>query len=121
MNSGRGDIITIDIEKSIHQKLLTAAKSKNTSLRKLTNEILQMNLEKEQFIKKIAPRFSLMDFSEDAIVIKDEIMKKTRLAMIVVRNGKLWCDLEEKDDCEHIHYVLMLPQLSRIDDKLKQI
>lgn len=80
-----------------------------------------MNLEKEEFINRISPRFSLIGFSEDSIIIKDETMKKTRLSMITIRNEKLWCDVEDVDDCEHIHYALMLPQLSRIKDKLNQI
>ena len=92
--------------------------------KKLSGWLLELamdTIEKNEFINKIAPRLSLLVFNEESIVIQDDQLKKTRLSMIIIRDGKLWCDLDEKYDCGHIHYVLTLSQLSRIKDKLKQI
>ena len=36
-------------------------------------------------------------------------------------NKKLWCDVDDKPDCSHIHYVLMLPEIVKLKDKIDQI
>ena len=121
MVKGRGDIITVDIERTIHQQLLSIAKTRDLSLRKLVNEILLSNIEKDQFIKSIAPKFSLIEFTEDSILIRDKYAKKTRFAEITIKNEKMWCSLDEDSVCGHIHFALMFPELTNLKGSLKQI
>ena len=119
--SKRGDIITVDIERSLHEKLSQSAESKNISLRKFVNEILRMSIEKNEFVHRIAPRLSPIELQPDSILLRDDSSKKTRFAQIVIRNEKLWCDLDDTHDCEHVRYALMLPELVNLKDKLKKL
>jgi len=117
----RKNIKTIDVENQLYEKITKRAKEKNLSIHKFTNEILHQILTKDEFAKRVAPGLRLLEFESDSILVRDDLAKKTRLATISIRNGKLWCDLDEKNDCNHIHFVLMLPDIVNFKDKLKQI
>lgn len=118
---GKRGVISVEIEKSIYQEIVKEAESKNISIRKFTNKLLRERFEKSEFLKLVAPKLSLLDFGDDSILIRDETATKDHLAVIKIRDGRLWCDLDEDYDCRHIHYVLTLPQLASIKDKLNQI
>jgi len=117
----RKNIKTVDMENPIYEKIIKGANETNISIHKFINELVEQALAKNEFIKTIVPRFSVIEFSEDSIIIKDEKSKQTRIVIITIQNGKLFCDVHGKNDCEHIHYVLMLPQLAKIKDKLKMV
>jgi len=118
---GKRGVISVEIEKSIYQKIVKEAESKNISIRKFTNKLLRERFEKSEFLKLVAPKLSLLDFGDDSILIRDETAGKNRLSVIKIIDGRLWCDLDENYDCSHIHYVLTLPQLASTKDKLNQI
>ena len=113
--------ITVEIEKNTYLKLIKNADTTNISIRKFVNKLVEDNFSKDEFLRKVAPKLSLLDFASDSISIKDSSVKKDRLATVKIREGRLWCDLDEMYDCGHIHYVLTLPQLILIKDRLKQI
>lgn len=117
----RSDIITVDIERPLHEKLTKSADAKNISLRKFVNETLRMDVEKIEFMSRIAPKLSMIEAQSDSILIRDESAKKTRFAQIVIRNEKLWCDLDDSHECEHVRYALTLPELINLKDKLKKL
>lgn len=121
MNNGRGDIITVDIERDLHNVLSSKAKAKNTSLRKFVNNMLYMEIEKNDFLKKVAPRLSMIEMTEKDILLRDETATKTRFVQIIIRNEMLWCDLDEINDCRHIHFVMMLPEFAKFKDIIKSI
>ena len=121
MNVARKNIKTIDVENPLYEKITKKSKEKNLSIHKFTNELLRQSLTKDEFVKRVEPGLKLLEFEEESMLIRDDLAKKTRLATITIRNGKLWCDLDEKNDCNHIHYVLMLPDIVNFKDKLKQI
>ena len=117
---GRSAIITVDMEKPIHKEV-SDTKPEDISLRQFVNNVLLMNVEKHKLLKLVAPKFSVIEVTQDSILIKDETVKKTRFAQIIIKNEKLWCDLDESGDCTHIRYSLMLPELVKLKGKLKQI
>jgi len=117
----RKNIKTIDVENPLYEKITKRSKEKNLSIHKFTNELLRQELTKDEFVKRVAPGLRLLEFEQESMLIRDDLAKKTRLATVSIRNGKLWCDLDEKIDCNHIHYVLMLPDIVNFKDKLKQI
>ena len=83
--------------------------------------MVESDYDRSEFIKKVAPKLKLLNFSEDSILIQDSKTVKDKLAVIKIVNGKLFCDLDETDDCTHIHFTLTLPELVRIKNKLKEI
>ena len=113
--------IVVNIDKKLYLKLREKSNVIDTSIRNLVHVILEDQFKNDEFLRLVAPRLSLIQFNEDSILIKDEKMKKSRLAEITIINGRLWCDLDEKGDCEHIHYCLRLPRMSEFKDKLKQL
>ncbi len=117
----RKNIKTVDIELELFSQIVKHAKEKNLSIHKFTNSILEQILTKNEFVKKIAPKLSLIQVEEDLLIIRDDTAKKMRLATINIRNGKLWCDVDDSGDCEHVHYSLTLPELVNLKDKLKQL
>jgi hypothetical protein len=46
------------------------------------------------------------------LYIKDH--KKNQIAEITLKNNQLYCSLDEKTDCVHVHYALALPELARL-------
>lgn len=114
-------IITVDIEENLYKQITEKAEKQNLSIRKFVNQLIEKNFEKEDFLKLVSPKISILSIEQDGFVLRDDTAKKSRLAEIKIRNGKLWCDLDEKNVCDHIHYVLMLPDIVNFKDKLKQI
>lgn len=113
MNSmGKKDIIPVDLERPLHEKLKKSAETKNISLRKYVNELLVMNLEKEEFMSKYAPMIQYISAQDNKIILKDN--KKNQFTEVFKKNSNLYCTLDESTDCIHIHYVLALPELGKI-------
>ena len=83
--------------------------------------LLSEKFEKEEMIKEISPKLHMLEFSKDSIIVRDDHVKQPQFAVIQIREGRLWCDLEQDFDCKHVHYVLTSSQLSKIKDKLKYI
>ena len=117
----RKNIKTVDIELELYSQIIEHAKSQNLSIHKFTNGILNQILIKDEFVKKTAPKLSVMEFTEEGLTIKDVTAKKLRYAIINVRNGKLWCDMDDIGDCEHVHYALTTNELVNFKDQLKQL
>jgi len=105
----RADIVTVDIERNLHQKLVKNAESSGTSLRKYVNELLLMNLEKDEFLSKYAPFLHKIGIQDNALYIKDS--KNNKLVEIRLKNGKLQSN---DDDPIYLQYAMALPELSRL-------
>ncbi len=117
----RVGIVTVDIEKHLYEKIATESNKENLSIRKFVNQIIEEKFEKDQFLNNISPKLSLIEFTEESILIRDETAKKSRFAEIIIKNEKLWCSLDEKENCSHVRFAFMLPGLVKLKDKLKQI
>lgn len=113
--SKRGDIVTVDIERSIHEQLTKNAENRNLSLRKYVNEILLMSIEKDEFLREYAPYLSKLTVQDNILFIKDE--KLNAIAQVYLKDHTLYCTLDESSDCMHIHFALALPELARLNHK----
>ena len=118
---GRRGYVNADIEKTTYQKLVSEAEQKNISMRKYLTFVLNERFEKEEMIKKISPKLSMLELSENSIVIRDDHIKQPQFAVIEIREDRLWCELDKDFDCQHIRLVLTSPRLSELKDKLKHI
>jgi len=112
---------TIDFDPELYQLITNESKKTNISIKQLANDIVKANFEKYEFLKMVAPKISFMSMESDVLSLKDETAKKSRLVEIRIKNGKLYCDLDESPDCDHIHYALTLPELLKFKDRIKQI
>jgi len=114
-------IKTVDIEPENYQLITDKTEKTNISIKQFVNDIIKANFEKYEFLKTVAPKISIISIESDVLSLKDESAKKSRLAEIKIKNGRLYCDLDESQNCEHIHYALILPELLKFKDKIKQI
>lgn len=103
---------TISIQKEVYEKLSSKAKERNADLKGFVNELLVMNIEKEEFMSKYAPMIQYIAAQDNKIILKDS--KKNQFTEVFKKNSNLYCTLDESSDCIHIHYVLALPELGKI-------
>ena len=47
-------------------------------------------------------------------LLRDKSAKGERLAEITIRNRKIWCSLDNSEDCDHIHFALAIPEFGRL-------
>lgn len=121
-NMGRKPgVKTVDIEPELYQLITDKTEKTNISIKQFINDIIKANFEKYEFLKMVAPKVSFISIESDVLLLKDEHVKKSRLVEIKIKNGKLYCNLDESQNCEHIHYALTLSELLQFKDKIKQI
>lgn len=125
---GKRGFVSVEVEKNTYLKLSQSAKTDNMSVRMHINKKLEEIFEKEQMVSTIAPLFKLVSFTDSSFIIKEEkitnteLHKKDRNFIVVdLWQGRLWCETDKKDDCIHVRYVLMLPQIVTIKDELKEL
>ena len=105
----RPDIITVDIEKAVYEKVSDQAEKKGTSVRKLVNETLSMVLEKDEFLSRFAPSISKIGIQDNVMYLKDS--KKNKVIEIRMKNGKLQ---SSDDDPVYIYYAMGLLEVFRL-------
>ena len=118
---GKRGFVPVEVEKTLYQKITSHAEKQNMTIKQYVSIILSERFEKEEMIKEISPKLNILEFSTDSIIVRDNHVKQSRFAMIEIREGRLWCELEQSFDCQHIRYVLTLSNLSKIKDRLKHI
>lgn len=97
-----------------HETELKAQKT-NLSFTKWISEYILMNLERDEFLRIYAPFLEKIGISDNRITIRDSKMEK--LTDVFLKDEKLFCSLDESDDCIHIHFALALPELGRLKKK----
>lgn len=105
---------TVAIQQSIYSKAKARADARGVTLIDYVNEILLLNIEKDDFLKKYAPYIETVSVGE-TIVLRDH--KVNKLAEIYFKNGTLYCTQDESNDCMHIHFALALPQVIKLKGK----
>jgi len=98
--------------KELYERAKTKALEKGLTLQAYVNTMLNLNIEKDEFLKHYAPHLSAT-VGEDSIYVKDS-KRGGRTAEIVLRDGKLVCYLDEDSDCEHIKFAIALPEIARL-------
>lgn len=82
------------------------------SITSWVSDYLLMNIEKDEFLKEYAPFLEKIGINDNRLTIRDS--KTNKLTDVFLKNKKLFCSLDESDDCLHIHYVLALPELAKL-------
>lgn len=113
---GGREVITVDIYQETYNLLKAEAKKQRYPVVKYINDMLAMNVEKDQFLREYAPGWEVRrPMEEDRITF---INAKTReFAEVFVRDGELRCSLDESTDCIHTHYAWALPEVARLNIK----
>jgi hypothetical protein len=101
----------VKIENTIYARVKAKAAEKGQNIQTYVNDLLLMNVEKDEFLKKYAPHFSAT-VGEHAIYIYDS--KKDKSFEIRLKDVKPVCITEESDSCEHIRFALAIPEVGRI-------
>lgn len=77
----------------------------------LTSMMEELMLRYEVFAK-YAPMLEKVTADENRIVVKDN--KKNRIAEVQIKNGELYCMLDEKSDCVHVGFVYSIPEMYKV-------
>jgi len=105
---------TIDIIKpETYKQLSREAKTRDTSLRKLCNEILEMYLEKEEFLGKYIPKLKKLAFEDNILFVRDSKINKT--AEISYDDGLIHCSICKKSLCFHTLYAMSQLDIARLE------
>lgn len=79
------------------------------------SEKLIMMMEKEEFLKFYAPHLKKIAIQDNSVILRDGKLK--RLIEVVYSDNKFWCDIDKKECCIHIQFVLGLPDIVKFKMK----
>ncbi len=109
--------------KTVNIPAMIAKAVENSEVYRITNpksfhswviETIENTILKERFLEKYMPKLSLVSVANDSIIIRDKKARGERLAEITIINDAIWCQLDRSENCQHIRYVLALPELGKI-------
>jgi len=95
----------VDIEKETYDILKVNSGKEEISIRKKVNSIMKLYLAREKMQKVYFPHLDKIGTRENTIFVHDEKQGKT--AHIKIKRGRLICDLENREDCEHVVYCML--------------
>ncbi len=89
-----------------------------TSFAGYITSTLEEMMEKNEIFGRWAPFMQEFGFDEgtNTIYIKDN--RTNRIAGVTVREKRLTCDVDQKDDCVHIGFAYALPEVYKVMEKL---
>ncbi len=105
---------TVAIEEAIYSKAKAKAEEKGMTLMDYVNEILLLNVEKDEFLKRYAPYIEMINVGQ-TLVLRDH--KVNKLVEVFLKNNTLYCSLDESGDCMHIHFALAIPEIAKLKFK----
>lgn len=76
---------------------------------------MTMIMEKEEFLRSFAPHLKKIAIQDSSVVLREDTLK--RLIEITYDDNKFWCDVDKKDCCIHIQFVLALPETAKFKMK----
>jgi len=105
---------TVDIlDPDVYKWLSDKAKKDDTSLRKLVNNMLEMQKEKEEFIADYIQPIKKVSFEDGLLFLRDKSKKKA--VTISLLNGFIQCDVCDSKECIHVLYAMTLPEIARLE------
>ena len=108
-----GDVVTVDVYRDLYDAMRRAAEHRGETTKTYINRILFNSVKKMNYIERNAPYLSVDSCDDNKITIKDE--KSKRLIDVFKKDGKFFCeDHEGEDGCEHIQYVLVVPDCCKL-------
>lgn len=103
------------IRQEIYDRLQTEAEILGKSLRKYVNDILEMNFEKEDFMKNYLPQLKKITFTNGKLYVEDS--KLNKVCIIGLKRGMFHCDVCNSTECVHVIYAMTALELARIEPK----
>jgi len=114
----KGRAPTIDIIRpEIYKALTKEAEVKGTSLRKYSNDIFEMHLDKEKFLSTYMAKFKKIAFEDNILFIRDKKVNKT--AEISYKDWLIHCNLCDKTLCFHVMFAMGLPEIAKLQPNKK--
>lgn len=101
------------IKQKFQEKQQRNALDENKKIGSFVNELLVDVLEKDEFLSIMMPYYSPIGIHDNILFIRDERNKK--VAEIYLKDHLLYCDLDEAQDCEHIHFAYAIPEVAKLN------
>ncbi|MEM3383873.1 MAG: hypothetical protein QXD42_06845 [Nitrososphaerales archaeon] len=100
-----------ELYKKLNEKLNEDYKDKKVkpSLASYVSDILWNVIESEEILRKYGPFLEKFAIEPDKIFIKDN--RLDRIAELVLRDGDLYCILDESFNCVHIGFAWSIPEV----------
>ena len=89
---GGRSVVTVEIFVENYQKMKERAVQKRLNIKEYVNDFLQVYLEKEEFLSRVAPSLSVDSYEGNRITLKD--VKKKILVDVFYVNGELQCETD---------------------------
>ncbi|GKS60857.1 hypothetical protein YTPLAS21_03150 [Candidatus Nitrosocosmicus sp.] len=109
---GGRSVVTVEIFLENYEKMKKRAIQKRLNIKEYINDFLQVYLEKEEFLARVAPSLSVDSYEGNRITLKD--IKKKILVDVFYVNGELQCESDQTNNCIHTKFIWMIPEISRI-------
>jgi len=82
-----------------------------TSFSGYLTSMMEELMQKYEVFAKYAPMMEKIAVDDNRVVVKDN--RKNRIAEVQIKNGELYCMLDEKNDCVHVGFVYSLPEVCK--------
>src|SRR5690242_7032195 len=90
------------LKQKLVEKQQRNALDENKKIGSFVNDLLVDVLEKDEFLSVMMPYYSPIGIHDNVLFIRDE--KNKKVAEIYLKDHMLYCDLDQTQDCEHIHF-----------------
>ena len=102
---------TIEIDPKVIDEVKNHADEMNMSARKYVETVLKTSLAKDELRTKLFPNFGYLGIQNKKLMIRDG----SSIADIVFKNNSLYCELDKKNDCDHIHFALTTVEIGKLN------
>jgi hypothetical protein len=102
---------TLTLKAALFDRLVDAYEKKKQDL--IMEDIKSYTAYAQKLLEKaieqdtIEGRFKITNMIEDKVIVRDYYRAKT--AEVQIKNGRVYCLLDESSDCDHVGYVLSDP------------
>jgi hypothetical protein len=94
--------------------LSSQAEQKGTNVKKYTNDLLEMCVQREKVLKKYLPQLTKINFLNGIFYINDSDLRQ--MAEVGInKESKVFCKLCKSDECVHVVFALAQIELPRIE------
>lgn len=118
---GGRNVVTVEIFVENYEKMKQRAMQKRLNIKEYVNDFIQLYLEKEEFLSRVAPSLSVDSYEGNRITLKDT--NKKVLVDVFYSSGELQCDVDQSNNCIHTKFIWMIPEISKIktnDTRIKE-
>jgi hypothetical protein len=119
--SSRGDVRTVDVERSIYEEIATLAKRNGTSIRKYVNAVLSAHVEGIDYLRNRFSEINQVGSTDTAILMEDKGKNAIATITMKIEDGSMFCSICKKNFCEHIFRSLLLPDWIKIMKNLDRM